>query len=402
METWDYKQIITKRNLTIAGAVCLIILFVVLLTVLTQKKEAEKIEEEILTAKQTGKTTMVYGIDMHSQCYEEFQNFVDNYGADYSKCLMDVDLSTERCGGFDPNTQGMSDINVMVILDSSGSMAEEIGADEKIEIAKEAVSDFMIDVPEGVKTGLIVYGHKGSNSTVNKNLSCAGIEEIIKLGENNSSNIVSAMDAFTPKGWTPIAGSIDFAKNIFINSGKNNNNYLILLSDGIESCDGDPVTAARNLKSEVSDVKLNVIGLGGTREMQEFLKKIAAAGNGSYLSASNLWGLANALNNQLLAIKKDCINGIILRINSKNQTNNLNNLNCWLAATKRETEDFTVNVTNKPNDLGCESEVTAAVQARQEDFWNKKEEIVKKNNAIYEAAVADSKIKLKELEKSAY
>jgi len=348
----------------------------------------------------TSGTTTVYGVEMQNKCFTKFQDFIKTYGADYSKCLADFDFNEEYCVGFDPATEGLSDINLIVILDSSGSMAEKIGSQAKIDVAKKAVSDLLIKMPKGVNTGLVVYGHKGSNSAADKSLSCKGIEEVVKLGTNNSSNIIAAMDSFNPKGWTPIAGSLDFAKNIFKNSGTSNKNYLILVSDGVESCDGDPLTAAEGLKAEIPGIKLNVIGFTNDSKTQEFLEKIATVGGGSYLTASNSSDIAKAFNDELLAIKEDCLSVTLFQMYSRNNANNMSNLNCWLAAYDKESDDFTANILQNSFDTECNLEMSNALRLRQNEFWYKKEALAEKNSAIYDKIKSDFNNQLKVLESS--
>ena len=342
-------------------------------------------------------TTTVYGVEMQNICYNEFQNFIKTYGVDYSKCLVTFDSNQEYCGAFDPDTQVLSDANVIVILDSSGSMAEKIGSEVKIDVAKKSVSDFLTKMPQNINTGLVVYGHKGSNSAADKDLSCKGIEEVVKLGKNNSSNIIAAMDYFNPKGWTPIAGSLDFAKNIFKDKGIDDKNYLILVSDGAETCDGDPLTAAKNIKSEIPGIKLSVIGFATDNNTQDFLKKIATLGGGSYLTADNSSDIAKAFNDQLLLIKKDCLNVTGFVVYSKYKTNNLNYLNCWLAAYKKESSDFTINIDEKSNNIECNSEISKAMLARQMDFWYKRQDLDEKNSVIYQKIESDLNNQLKNL-----
>ena len=249
-----------------------------------------------------------------------------------------------------------------------------------------------------MNTGLVVYGHKGSNSEADKSLSCKGIEEVVKLGPNNSSNIITAMNSFNPKGWTPIAGSLDFAENIFKNTGTGNKNYLILVSDGVESCDGDPLAAAGALKAGIPGIKLNVIGFTSDKKTHDFLQKIASSGGGSYLDAASSSDMVKAFNKELLAIKEDCINVTLLLVSSRYNANYIDNLNCWLAAYKKESNDFTTNLSHKPIDAECNIETADALRARQDEFWYEKEALTEKGDAAYKKIESDFNNQLKSLE----
>ncbi|MCX6723352.1 MAG: VWA domain-containing protein, partial [Candidatus Staskawiczbacteria bacterium] len=346
-------------------AICLISLSIITFVVFFYNPAQEEVKNDQSNntlVDDSGKTASAFGVKMYEECLNEFNDFIKTYGKDYSKCLVNFDFNNEYCGEFDLETQALSDANVIVILDSSGSMADRIDSEVKIDVAKKAVSDFLTKMPQSVNTGLIVYGHKGSNSLDDKDLSCKGIEEVVKLGKNNSNNIISAMGSFNPKGWTPIAGSLDFVKNIFSSKGEKDKNYLILVSDGVETCDGDSLTVIKDLKLEIPDIKLSVIGFATDKETQASLKKIATLGGGSYLNADNSSGIAKAFNDQLLVIKKDCINVTLLELSLKYKTNNLNNLNCWLTAYKKESNDFTI-IEQKSNNTECNIEMYQALIA---------------------------------------
>ena len=359
-------------------------------------KDAE-IGQKLLPIENTGETTTIYGVKIQNECFEKLQNFDKVYGVDYSKCLVNFNFDQEYCGGFDPETQALSDVNVVVILDSSGSMAGEIGGQKKIDIAKKAVSDFLTKMPKGVNTGLVVYGHKGSNSALDKGLSCSGTEEIVELGKNNSENIINAMSSFSPRGWTPIADSLSFAKEIFNSNGEGDKDYLVLVSDGDESCDGNPLAAAEKLKLEVKGIKLIVIGFAIDAQAKKTLEGIAVNGGGSYLAANNSSDISNAFNDQLLVVKKDCIKITLAKIFSMHKASNLNNLNCWLAEQKKESENFTASVLSNPYNTNCNQEVSDAIKARQIEFWNEMKQIEEKGSETYGKVELDYNNQLKAL-----
>lgn len=343
------------------------------------------------------KTTTLHGKDIQTKCLPKYENFIKDYGADYSKCSEEFIFAEPFCGGFDPATQGLSDVNILVVLDASGSMAEQIDGQKKINIAKKAVTDFLAQMPEGVKTGLVVYGHRGTNSQSDKQASCQGIEEVVKLGQNNKTNILNALNSIDSKGWTPIAGSIDFVNNIFKDSGANNKNYLVLLSDGIESCDGDPLVSAENLKIETR-AKLSIIGFADNKEIQDYLKKVASWGGGSYVSAQNTQQITKAFNDQLLIIKKDCLTITSARLTVRFNENYQKNLNCWLQAQTKEADAFKANILDKSKDVECNKEMADVLKARQTEFWLKKLDVDEESRAYFNKTSADYQSQIKAIE----
>lgn len=354
-----------------------------------EEKEVPKKEEVVIEMQK------VYGIEIQKKCVSKLEEFIKNYGVDYSKCLSDFNFDEQYCGGINPDTQGLSNVNVVVILDSSGSMSEKIDGQSKSDVAKWAISNFLTKMPQGVNTSLVVYGHKGSNLYSEKDLSCRGVEEVVKLGNNNYNNIISAMNGFSPKGWTPIAGSIDFAKNIFQKNGTGNKNYLVLLSDGAESCDGDPVLTAEDFKIQVPGTKFIVIGFATDAGTESTLSNIAKYGGGTYLDADDSSDIAKIFNEQLLVIKKDCLKMTMFKLSSGNSTNNLNNTKCWLDLQQKETKLFTENIVEKSFGSICNLEISKALQSRQNDFWLKKQAIEEANAKKYKKIEADFNAQLK-------
>jgi len=185
--------------------------------------------------------------------------------------------------------------NIILIFDASGSMGGQISGKRKIDIAKEAAKKFIDQINEDkdVSLGIIVYGHKGSNSASQKGVSCVGIDEIYYLGETNAQIAKGKLDSFNATGWTPIASSLQKAKDI-LESHENDENFILLVSDGKETCGGNPVQAVRDIKNSGFGVKVNVIGfdVGGDDEAQ--LRAIADAGDGDYFEAKNAYDLEMA------------------------------------------------------------------------------------------------------------
>lgn len=376
----------------ITGLVCLFFIL--------KKGAIEEQNQKAEIERKAQETTTAFGVALQNNCYQRFEGFLKVYGADYEKCLKDFDFTEQFCGGFDPDTQALSNVNIIVILDSSGSMSEKLYYGEtKISIAKKAVFDFLTAVPSGVNTGLLVYGHKGSNSLSDKELSCKGIEEIVKLGQNNSSNIISLMDSFQPKGWTPIAGSLNFAKDIFKKAGPEDKNYLILLSDGVESCDGNPLSAAENLKREIPNVKLMVIEFTTDNEIERYLDLVAKYGGGEAMNATTSVKIAKAFEKQLLFIKRECLQMTFQKTSLRYKANNLENLNCWLDGNKKEGADFNNNLVSKSlvSEAGCNQKMSEALSGRSTDYWNKKQDLQNKNDEIFKQKKIEYERQLEEI-----
>nr|WP_275579613.1 VWA domain-containing protein [Jeotgalibacillus terrae] len=183
--------------------------------------------------------------------------------------------------------------NVEIILDASGSMGAYAGDRTRMEQAKEEINSFLSTVPEEANVSLRVYGHEGTGDEADKAQSCAAIEEVYERGPYEEAAFGEALDRFEPAGWTPVAGALESAAESFKElDGEENTNLIYLVSDGIETCDGDPVEAAKSFAdSNVSPI-INVIGFNADSETQAQLKEVAESADGMFTNVSNADQLA--------------------------------------------------------------------------------------------------------------
>src|SRR5699024_2867267 len=103
----------------------------------------------------------------------------------------------------DPRYQFKEQLNVEILLDASGSMAEVIDGKTKMEIAKETITTFMSNLPEEAHVALRVYGHKGSSSSDDKALSCSESDILYGFESYEENEFSKALNEVEPVGWTP-------------------------------------------------------------------------------------------------------------------------------------------------------------------------------------------------------
>lgn len=176
-------------------------------------------------------------------------------------------------------------VNVVILLDASGSMAAQVSGGQKMKLAKEAINSYASDLPKGSNVLLRVYGHKGTGSDADKALSCKSHEVVYPLGAYDESKFAASLNQFEPAGWTPLAGAIEEAKkDLAEQQGENIQNVIYVVSDGVETCDGDPVAAAKALHSSGIVAEVNIIGFDVDNEGQNQLMEVAKAGGGIYKS----------------------------------------------------------------------------------------------------------------------
>lgn len=178
--------------------------------------------------------------------------------------------------------------NIEVILDSSGSMAKQMDGKTRMELAKESIEKFASSLPKEANISLRVYGHKGTGSDKDKSLSCSSNELVYPMQPYDKGGLSQALSKFKPAGWTPLAQAITEAqKDLIQYKGDANKNIIYIVSDGIETCGGNPVAAAKSLKESGISPLVNIIGFDVAGKDQQQLQEIAKAAGGSYANVKS-------------------------------------------------------------------------------------------------------------------
>lgn len=184
-----------------------------------------------------------------------------------------------------------STVNTELILDSSGSMALPTSDGEtRIDAAKRVLTNVIDVIPADtgrINVGFRVFGNTGNNTEAGRAESCQGTELRVPIEGVNQEALQAEVDAYQPVGWTPITLALTEAANDFPAAAEGISNSMILVTDGLETCDGDPCAAATAIAEGDIDAVINVIGFGTTPEETAVLSCIAENSGGLLLSANN-------------------------------------------------------------------------------------------------------------------
>jgi Ca-activated chloride channel homolog len=112
------------------------------------------------------------------------------------------------------------------------------------------------------------------------------VELIAPIGKIKRSKLKDRIEGLSPRGQTPIAFTVNKCPEYFAGFEKENNN-LILISDGMESCGGDPVRAIKELRESDANPEVAVIGLGVDSRTKQQLSRMAASSDGTYADVKN-------------------------------------------------------------------------------------------------------------------
>lgn len=190
-------------------------------------------------------------------------------------------------------------VNVQIIVDSSGSMAAPTNTGElRIDSAKRVLTEVINAIPEadGVNVGMRVYGHRGDNTDAGRPESCASSDLLVPMDGVNKPELLAQVNTLQPVGWTPIGYALEQASADFTQpAGPNVVNAIVVVTDGLETCDADPASNAGQIRSSEAGIITHVIGFGTTPEEQTILSSIAQAGDGQLLGSDNTGQLMSAL-----------------------------------------------------------------------------------------------------------
>ncbi|EOQ06297.1 hypothetical protein KOY_03506 [Bacillus cereus VDM021] len=189
--------------------------------------------------------------------------------------------------GEQENKENSGNYNIEILLDASGSMAGKVDGKMKMDIAKEAIQQFVSGLPETVNVSLRVYGHKGSNEEKDKAASCGAIENVYTLQKYDQTTFRQSLDGFQPVGWTPLAEAIKKSTETFQSAKTDDKNIMYVVSDGVETCGGNPVEEAKKISNSNIKPIMNIIGFQVDHEAEKQLKEIAEVSKGKYVLANN-------------------------------------------------------------------------------------------------------------------
>ncbi len=161
----------------------------------------------------------------------------------------------------------------------------------KMDVAKTVLSDLVKELPVSSAVGLQIYGHRRKGD-------CKDIE-LLPPAPSNRALLLQAISRVSPRGKTPIAGAMAQAADEVLSN--EDSTSIVLISDGAESCGGDPCQQVERLRAGGVAVRVHVVGFDVEGKERAQLQCIAKAGGGKYFTASN----SKELKTALTSVKKE-------------------------------------------------------------------------------------------------
>jgi len=152
---------------------------------------------------------------------------------------------------------------VLFLLDGSGSMVATMGNTNRW-AASITVMSKIIDTLRGVENlevGLRVFGH---NKPITEK-DCQDTKLEVPFAPNNHKAFVTRLRQIKPLGYTSITQSLLAAAKDFP-VDKTARNIIVIITDGIEECNGDPCAVSQELQKKGIVLKPFIIGIGSDDE----------------------------------------------------------------------------------------------------------------------------------------
>ncbi|HYF55919.1 MAG TPA: VWA domain-containing protein [Salinarimonas sp.] len=172
----------------------------------------------------------------------------------------------------------------VLVIDASNSMWGRVDGRPKIEIAREAVGAFAGALPKGSRLGLVAYGHRRATD-------CADIETLRAPAPVDPADLAGVVNRLTPRGKTPITAALRQAAGALGGGGS-----IVIVTDGVETCGGDPCALAEELKRANAGLVAHVVGFDlRTARERASVACIAERTGGTFVSALGAGDLARAM-----------------------------------------------------------------------------------------------------------
>ncbi|NAW33454.1 vWA domain-containing protein [Halomonas alimentaria] len=175
----------------------------------------------------------------------------------------------------------------VLVLDASGSMWNRMDGDiTRIEVARDVIDEYLHDRDPQLPLSMLAYGH-------NRRGDCGDIEVIAAMSLQDADSLAEQVRALNPQGMTPIAESLRLAAEQIPLTAEAAD--IILVTDGLETCGGDPCDVAARLAEQGLAIRAHVVGFGLSDDEIQQLSCVTEQTGGELFQTHSGAELAGAL-----------------------------------------------------------------------------------------------------------
>ncbi|MGX0978520.1 hypothetical protein ACSSVY_004260 [Roseovarius sp. MBR-51] len=181
----------------------------------------------------------------------------------------------------------LADTATVVVFDASGSMWNRLEGDlSRIEVARDVMGNYFVDRKPDAPYAIVAYGH-------NRRGDCSDIEVVTPMGQHIGAGQANLIVGLTPQGMTPLTDALRVARFQIPPTAESAD--IVLITDGLENCGGDPCALAAQFAAEGIDLRAHVVGFGMTPGEVQALACVPDQTGGLLLEAATGAELAAAL-----------------------------------------------------------------------------------------------------------
>lgn len=122
-------------------------------------------------------------------------------------------------------------------------------ANSRLAQVQTAIAGTIPQLPKDISTGLVMFGD------------CNAVQNLRFYSGSERPQLIQSLRAARPKAGTPLTRALERAGTMI--NGRDVPSIIVLISDGMDSCGGDPCAVARALKAQKPQLKINYIDVGG-------------------------------------------------------------------------------------------------------------------------------------------
>lgn len=154
---------------------------------------------------------------------------------------------------------------VLLILDCSNSMWDRWQSDAKIKVTQRVLLKFIDSVAhqQNIEVALRVFGHLNRNAY--------GTRLEVPFAPNNKAQIRNKIKTLVPQGGCTISTALENSLNDFPMTDEAARNIILILTDGMDDCDGNICQVARQVQMSGVIVQTFILGIGNPKDFQSNL-----------------------------------------------------------------------------------------------------------------------------------
>ena len=184
---------------------------------------------------------------------------------------------------------------IELILDVSGSMKRKIEGRERMDVAKDVMSQIIKELPDNARVALRFYGHRIREGRPGD---CKDSELVFPFGTIDKERMLARVRALKALGTTPIAYTLSQVARDF--GSAPGEKLVILVTDGKEECGGSPSTVVQELVAKGIKIRLNIVGFAlAEAAVRAEMDRVAKITGGKFYDAQNAKALRQAIQQSL-------------------------------------------------------------------------------------------------------